>query len=36
MELTAKVKTTFLRGEKIFDEGKIIAKPTGKYLQRPY
>jgi allantoinase len=36
MELTAKVKTTFLRGEKIFDEGKIIGKPTGKYLKRPY
>jgi allantoinase len=36
MELTAKVKTTFLRGERVYDEGRIIGKPTGKYLKRPY
>jgi allantoinase len=35
MELTARVKTTFLRGERIYDDGKVIGKPAGKYLQRP-
>ncbi len=36
MELTARVKTTFLRGERIYDNGKVIGKATGKYLKRPY
>ena len=35
MELGARVKTTVLRGNVIYDEGKIIGKPTGKYLFRP-
>ena len=36
LEMTAKVKTTFLRGQVVYDEGKIVGKPTGKYLRRPY
>jgi allantoinase len=36
MELTAKVTTTFLRGERIYDQGKVLGEPSGKYLQRPY
>lgn len=36
MELTAAVKTTFLRGQKIYDEGKIVGKASGQYLKRPY
>ena len=36
LEMTAKVKTTFLRGQVVYNEGKIVGKPTGKYLRRPY
>jgi allantoinase len=36
MELSGAVKTTFLRGQRIYDGGKVIGKPVGKYLSRPY
>lgn len=36
MELTANVKTTFLRGKRIFDDGNVIGKAAGRYLHRPY
>ncbi|MCC7329712.1 MAG: dihydroorotase family protein [Gammaproteobacteria bacterium] len=36
MELTAAVKTTFLRGQRVYDGGKVIGKASGKYLSRPY
>ena len=36
MEMTAKVTTTFLRGQRVFDNGKVIGKPVGQYLHRPY
>ncbi len=36
MELSARVKTTFLRGNVVFDGGKIVGKALGKYLSRPY
>jgi allantoinase len=36
MELSARVKTTFLRGERVYDSGKILGKATGRYLHRPY
>ena len=36
LELSGRVKTTFLRGKRVFDGGKIVGKPTGKYLHRPY
>lgn len=34
MELTGRVKTTFLRGNKIYDQGQIVGEPTGRYLKR--
>jgi allantoinase len=36
LEMTAKVTTTFLRGQRVYDNGRIVGKPTGKYLRRPY
>jgi allantoinase len=36
IELNGRVKTTFLRGQRIYDGGKVIGKPTGRYLSRPY
>ena len=35
-ELGARVKTTFLRGRRIYDDGEVIGKPCGRYLRRPY
>ncbi len=34
-ELGARVKTTFLRGQRIYDDGSVIGDPTGQYLKRP-
>jgi len=34
MELTGRVKTTFLRGNLIYSQGQIIASPQGRYLKR--
>ncbi|MBX7219283.1 MAG: dihydroorotase family protein [Blastocatellia bacterium] len=36
MELTGRVKTTFLRGSRIYDEGTIVGPALGQYLRRPY
>ena len=36
MELAGKVKATFLRGNLIFENDKIIGEAKGKYLKRPY
>ena len=36
MELSARVKTTFLRGQKIYENGKVIGEASGKYLRRPW
>jgi len=36
IELNARVATTLLRGEVIYDGGKIIGPPRGQYLRRPY
>ena len=36
MELSGRVKTTFLRGQRIYDDGQIVGKPIGRYLARPY
>ncbi|NES03464.1 MAG: dihydroorotase family protein [Okeania sp. SIO2F4] len=36
MELTGKVKSTFLRGNLIYDKGEVLGSPQGKYLSRPY
>ena len=35
-ELNAKVTTTFLRGDRIYDEGQVLGEPKGNYLKRPY
>lgn len=36
LEMTARVKTTFLRGQRVYDAGKILGQPVGRYLSRPY
>jgi allantoinase len=36
IELTARVTTTLLRGETIYENGKIVGPPRGQYLARPY
>jgi allantoinase len=33
-ELTARVKTTFLRGNRIFDNHEVLGEPGGQYLNR--
>jgi allantoinase len=35
-ELNARVKTTFLRGQRIFDNNEVLGEPKGQYLRRPY
>jgi len=35
LELSARVDTTFLRGECIYDGGRIVGKARGQYLFRP-
>ncbi len=35
-ELNARVKTTFLRGQRIYDNNEILGEPSGQYLRRPY
>ena len=35
-ELNAKVTTTFLRGNRIYDNGEVLGEPKGIYLKRPY
>jgi len=35
LELGAKVKATFLRGELVCEDGKVLGKPRGNYLFRP-
>jgi allantoinase len=35
LEMGFKVKTTLLRGEIVFDNGKVVGSPRGRYLHRP-
>ena len=35
IELGAKVKATFLRGELVCENGNVVGKPRGRYLHRP-
>ncbi|TWF93639.1 dihydroorotase [Saccharopolyspora dendranthemae] len=35
MEIGSTVETTFLRGQRIFDEGQVRGEPRGTYLHRP-
>jgi len=34
-ELTAQVTDTFLRGERVLRDGKVVGEPRGRYLSRP-
>jgi allantoinase len=36
LELTGRVASTYLRGELIFDDGRVVGEPRGRYLKRPY
>ena len=36
VELTGRVKRTFLRGNLIYDQGEVVGTPSGRYLKRPY
>ena len=36
IELSARVKTTFLRGHLIYENGKVIGEPQGRFMHRPY
>ena len=35
IELSSRVKATFLRGGLVYENGKIVGKPRGRYLSRP-
>ena len=35
MEIGSTVETTFLRGQRVFDEGEVRGEPRGTYLHRP-
>ena len=35
VELDARVRTTFLRGRRIYDDGAVIGAPTGEFIRRP-
>jgi allantoinase len=35
IELQCKVKATFLRGASVYDNGKVVGAPRGRYLHRP-
>ena len=35
LELSARVEETFLRGQLIYQDGKVVGKPRGEYLFRP-
>jgi allantoinase len=35
LELSARVDATFLRGSRIYEDGRVIGKPIGQYLHRP-
>jgi allantoinase len=35
LELSARVTTTYLRGQKIYEDGNVLGKPSGRYLHRP-
>jgi allantoinase len=35
IELSARVKATFLRGELVCENDEVLGKPRGRYLHRP-
>ena len=36
LELTGRVKQTFLRGNSIYEGGQVVGSPSGRYIKRPY
>jgi allantoinase len=36
LELTGRVESTFLRGKRIYYQGRVEGAPEGRYLKRPY
>jgi len=36
MELSATVTDTYLRGQRVYGDGRVIGAPQGRYLSRPY
>lgn len=35
LQVTGRVKQTFVRGTLVFDHGKVVGPPTGRYVARP-
>ena len=35
LELTGQVQATFLRGQRIYEQGRFMGQPQGRYLHRP-
>jgi allantoinase len=35
LELSGQVQATFLRGRLVYERGKVVGEPTGRYLRRP-
>ncbi len=35
LELTGQVRATFLRGQRVYDQGRIVGPARGQYLRRP-
>ena len=35
LELSGRVKSTFLRGELVYDQGRTVGPARGQYLRRP-
>ena len=35
LELTGRVTATYLRGQRIYADGKVLGAPRGQYLHRP-
>jgi allantoinase len=36
LQLGARVKTTFLQGRRVYDNGEVVGQPGGRLLRRPY
>ena len=36
MEMSATVTDTYLRGQRIYGDGRVVGAPQGRYLSRPY
>ena len=36
LELTGRVKSTFLRGKRVYHNGEVVGDPEGRYMKRPY